>query len=349
MRNKIIYTSFLTIIWSLNSIAQQDKHLSMWNENASQINPGAVGVMDEDARLLTNFRMQWLPLNGNAMRTNTFSFDTKITTSQVSESHLGIGINFYNDQTGDSKLTTNSFSVPIAYNIQIDRKSSFSIGIAPGYYSQSFGGNQTWNNQWNGTTFDQTLPNGETSLQKVSSFDLGSGILFKHKFDVTSHITAGFSVNHLNPSSTSYSSIDNGLFKQFNFHVSATKFDSDRRFGISPQALVSIMGPNKNILIGTYFDHELFESSQRTDYVQRSFISYGFFMRWKDAMVISASFKTSGFKFGLSYDVNLSKLSTATRSSGAIELFLKYSIVSDPNSRIGDKKLFRWKGGGGGL
>lgn len=349
MRYKITYSLVLTAICSLNALTQQDKHLSMWNENAAQFNPGAVGVMDENARLLTNFRMQWLPLNGSAMRTNTFSFDTRITTSQVTESYLGIGINFSNDQTGDSKLTTNSFSVPIAYNIQIDRKSSFSIGIAPGFYSQYFGGNQTWNNQWNGTIFDQTLVSGEASLQKVSSFDLGSGMLFKHKFDATSHITAGFSVNHINPSSTSYSSINNGLFRQFNFHVSGTKFDSQRRFGISPQALVTLMGPNYNILVGTYFDHELFESSQRTNYVQRSFISYGFFMRWKDAFIISAAFKTNGFKFGVSYDVNLSKLSTATRSSGGVELFLKYSIINDPNSKIGDKKLFRWKGGGGGL
>jgi type IX secretion system PorP/SprF family membrane protein len=349
MGTRIIYISILTFILSLNTLAQQDKHLSMWNENAAQFNPGAVGVMDENARLLTNFRMQWLPLNGSAMRTNTFSFDTRITTSQVTESHLGIGVNFYNDQTGDSKLTTNSFSVPIAYNIQLDRKSSLSIGISPGFYSQTIGGNQTWDNQWNGATFDQTLVNGETSLQKASSFDLGSGMLFKHKFDATSYISAGFSVNHLNPSAINYSSNGNGMFRQFNFHVSATKFDSQRRFGISPQALVTLMGPNYNILVGTYFDHELFESSQRTNYVQRSFISYGFFMRWKDAFIISAAFKTNGFKFGVSYDVNLSKLSTATRSSGGVELFLKYSIINDPNSKIGDKKLFRWKGGGGGL
>ena len=123
MGTRIINISFLTFILSMNTLAQQEKHLSMWNENAAQFNPGAVGVMYENARLLTNFRMQWLPLNGSAMRTNTFSFDTRITTSQVTESHLGIGINFSNDQTGDSKLTTTSFSVPIAYKIQLDRKS----------------------------------------------------------------------------------------------------------------------------------------------------------------------------------------------------------------------------------
>ncbi len=343
MRNKITYTLLLTAICSLNAFTQQDKHLSMWNENTSQINPAAVGIMDENLRFLTNFRIQWLPITGKAFRTNTFSFDTKIITSKISDSHLGIGINFYNDQTGDSKFMTNSFSVPIGYNIEIDRKNSFSLGISPGYISQTLiGGNQTWNNQWNGFKFDQTIVNPETYNQKNAGFDIGAGVQYKVAFDATSHITAGISMNHINQK-------QDEMFKQFNFHLSATKFDSYRRFGFSPQVLVSLMGPNNNILIGSSFDHELFESSQRTDYVQRSFISYGFFMRWRDALIITASFKTKGFKFGLGYDLNLSKLSSATRSSGAIELFLKYSIVSDPNAKIGDRKLFRWKGGGGGL
>ena len=346
MRTRIIFTGILAFIWSINTIAQQDKHLSMWNENASQFNPAAVGIMDEDIRLLTNFRMQWLPLSGESMRTNTFSFDAKLIKSKGTDSHLGIGVNFVNDQTGNSKFTTNSFSIPIAYNIELNKMNSFSVGVAPGYYSQTIGGSQTWNNQWNGSSFDQTLSNGETFIPKVNSFDIGTGIQYKIKFDDVSHITACFSVNHLNTAGTNYTSAGTGLFKQFNFHISATKFDSQRRFGISPQALVTLMGPNYNILVGSYFDHELFESSKRTDYVQRSFISYGFFMRWKDAFIISAAFKTNGFKFGISYDVNLSKLSNATRSNGALELFLKYSIVSDQNSRIGDRKLFRWRGGG---
>ena len=58
--------------------AQQDKHLSMWNENPSSLNAGAVGVMDEDVRLLANYRMQWLTLEGQPFTTANFSLDTKV-------------------------------------------------------------------------------------------------------------------------------------------------------------------------------------------------------------------------------------------------------------------------------
>lgn len=350
MRTKIIITSVLTIIGSLNSIAQQDKHLSMWNENASMINPATVGVMDEDIRLLTNFRMQWMAVNGSAMRTNTFSFDAKLMKNKTSGSHLGLGINFTNDQTGDVRLTSNIVSVPIAYNIGLDKKSFFSIGIAPGFYSQTLGtGSQTWDNQWNGTIFDQSIESGETYQAKVSSFDIGAGVQYKYKFNGVSFINLGLGVNHITAPSLGYASLNSNLFRNVNVHVSGTKFNPERRFGISPQLLISLMGPNNYVLVGTYFDHELFESSQRTDYVQRSFISYGFFLRWKDAAVASLAYKFNGFKVGISYDINFSSLNTATKSVGGVEFFLKYSMMADKSNYIHDRKLFRWRGGRGRL
>lgn len=350
MKIKIIISSILTLSCAMNSFAQQDKHLSMWTENLSQINPAAAGVMDEDLRFLSNFRLQWLPLNGNALRTNTFSFDAKLMKNKSSGSHLGIGLNFTNDQTGDVRLTSNIISVPISYNIAIDKLSSISLGISPGFYSQTLGtGNQTWNNQWTGTTFDPSIPSGEVYLAKASSFDIGAGIQYKQKFDANSFINLGFSVNHITSPNMGFKSINSNIYRNVNIYVTGTRFNPIRKFGISPQALVQLMGPNNNILFGTYIDHELFESSQRTDYVQRSLFSYGFFYRWKDALVVSAMYKFSGLKIGMSYDFNVSTLSTATRTSGGLEFFLKYSMMADRANRIHDRKFFRWRGGRGRL
>lgn len=350
MRKTVIITSVLAFAWSTNTFAQQDKHLSMWTENTSAINPATVGVMQEDLRFLSNFRMQWMTLNGDPFRTNTFSFDAKLMKNKTTGSHMGIGFNFYNDQTGDARLTSNVISVPIGYTIALDKLSFLSIGVAPGFYSQSLGsGNQTWDNQWNGETFDPTISNGETNLNAVSSFDIGAGIQYKYKFDLNSHINVGFSVNHINAPSMGYSTLNTNLFRNVNFFITGTKFTPERKFGISPQALVSVMGPNYNILLGTYFDHELFESSQRTDYVQRSFLSYGLFLRWKDAVALSLAYKFNGIKIGFSYDINISQLSSATRSVGGIEFFLKYSMMADRSAYIHDRKLFRWKGGRGRL
>jgi type IX secretion system PorP/SprF family membrane protein len=336
----------------MNSLAQQDKHLSMWNENASMINPAAAGVMEEDMRFLTNFRLQWLTLNGTALRTNTFSFDAKLFKNKAKGSNMGIGLNFTNDQTGDVRLTSNVVSVPISYNIAADKQTFVSLGVAPGFYSQSLGtGNQTWDNQWDTISggFDLTDPSGESFQATASSFDIGAGIQVKHKFDQNSHINVGFGVNHITAPKMGYTDLNMSMYRNMNFYVTASKFNPVRRFGYSPQVLVSLYGPNTNILFGSYFDHELFESSQRTDYVQRSLLSYGFFYRWKDALVVSAAYKFSGLKLGVSYDFNISKLTSATRSSGGLEFFLKYSMMTDRSAYIHDRKMFRWKGGRGRL
>ncbi len=68
----------LSLLLSTIGFAQQDKHYSMWNENLSTLNAGATGVMNEDVRLLANYRMQWLTLSGLPFNSGTFSFDGKI-------------------------------------------------------------------------------------------------------------------------------------------------------------------------------------------------------------------------------------------------------------------------------
>ncbi|MEY4603156.1 MAG: hypothetical protein RIT43_448 [Bacteroidota bacterium] len=336
---------FLSILFcSAWGIAQQDKHYSMWNENPATLNAGATGVMNEDVRLLANYRMQWLTLSGLPFNSGTFSLDGKIKLTN-SYNTIGVGVNFTNDQTGDTRFTSNIVSVPVAFNVALDRMNFISVGLSPGFYMQSVTpGNQTWDNQWNGEEFDQSIPNPEYFINQTSAFDMGAGIYYQYVMDENTHVKGGISMNHINGPKLSYLGMNTGIFRNINFMVSGNKFYTLRKFGISPQALFSFYGPNYNILLGSYFDHELFESSERTDYVQRSFLSYGIFMRWNDALIGSLAYKFNAFKIGVSYDLNFSPLRTVTNSVGAVEFFLKYSALVDRRAYIHDRKLFRWRG-----
>jgi type IX secretion system PorP/SprF family membrane protein len=338
----LIYSSAMIGV----NYAQQDKHFSMWNESQSSLNAASVGMMDEDVRFLANYRMQWLTLTGQAFTTGTFSFDSKIKINN-SFNTIGIGANFTNDLTGDTRITSNILSVPIAFNVALDKQNFVSVGFAPGLYMQSLGsGYQTWDNQWDGEGFDPSLSTGEYYDNSVSSFDMGAGIYYKHIVDENAHVKGGISINHITAPNLSYLGMNTGLFRNVNFMISGSKFSTLRKFAISPQALVSFMGPNHNIVFGSYFEHELFESSERTDYVQKSFFSYGLFMRWNDAVIASLAYKVGGLKLGVSYDLNFSPLKTITKTVGAAEAFLKYSMRIDRSGYIHDRKFFRWKGKG---
>ena len=53
-------------------------------------------------------------------------------------------------------------------------------------------------------------------------------------------------------------------------------------------------------------------------------ISLGCFYRWDDAIVPLLKYQFQNWTFGLSYDVNVSKLARASRTIGAFELTLSY-------------------------
>ncbi len=349
MKIKLIIPT-IAVIFTSQVIAQQERHLSMWNENSSPINPATVADMQEDLRLLTNFRTQWMTLDGKAFITNAFSGEVKLIKNEMNGSYLGLGANLSKDQTGDVRFVSTITSVPIAYHLHLDNQNAISVGVAPGFYSQVISdGNQTWDNQWNGSTFDQAISSGESFRGSTSSFDFGAGIQYKYSPDQNAFLNIGFAVNHINAPELSFTPSGAPIFRTFNFTVSGTRFNQLRKFGISPQALVSIMGPNRNIILGTYFDHEISEGSKRTDYVNGTMISYGFFYRYGDAFIASLMYRYQGLKVGFSYDVNLSKLTPTTKSVGGIELFLKYSMMLDKSSKIHDRKLFRWRNNRGGM
>lgn len=344
---KIYYTLALSLSCTVSSFAQQYRHLSLWNENLSALNPGAVAVMDGDLRATTSFRMQWLGLEGNPWRTNTFGFDAKVFKQKQSESCLGIGLNFTNDQSGDSRMMNNLVSVPINYTISADDNLLFSIGIAPGFYQTSLlNTNFTYNNQWNGSEYNNEMSSGETFAPEMSmfNFDIGAGMHFRYLFEDGSNINLGIGVNHITGPNTSFQQLENKMFRGININASGTKYIPNRRLGISPSLLMQFFGPNHNIVFGTNFDIELFEASKRTDYVQRSFFTWGLHYRVQDALIVDLGFKYKSYKLGACYDFNLSTLTPATRGMGAVELFFTYTMSTDQNGRISDRH-FRWNRG----
>ncbi|MES2799279.1 MAG: PorP/SprF family type IX secretion system membrane protein [Bacteroidota bacterium] len=347
MKKNISYTIAFCLLGAISAFAQQYRHFSMWNENLSALNPGAVAVMDADLKATTSFRMQWMGLEGNPWRSNSFGIEAKLFKQKTTANCLGVGLNFTNDQSGDLGMTNNLLSVPINYTIAAEDNLLFSIGIAPGFYQTSLRNtNYSFNNQWNGVAYDNEMVSGESfgTEMSVINFDIGAGMHFKYIFDDASNINIGIGVNHITGPNMAFQTIDSKMFRGINLSASGTKYIPNRRLGISPSLLMQFFGPNRNVIFGSAFDIELFEASKRTDYVQRSFLSWGIYYRVQDALVGTVAFKFKGYKLGASYDFNVSALTPATRGLGGFELYFTYAMSTDPNSRIHDRH-FRWNRG----
>ena len=99
-----------------------------------------------------------------------------------------------------------------------------------------------------------------------------------------------------------------------------------------PVAAVVLQRNYTEALVGCDVKWYLSESSDRTV----SF-SGGINYRWRDAMLVQLTAEYNSFLFALTYDANISKLTPASKSFGAIELGIVYRMAN--NKRVNRKAM----------
>lgn len=319
---------------SLGSSAQQDRHYSMFYASPMSLNPAATGFFEGKAQFFAGYRNQWRSISADPYTTVSACMDGKVLESKLNGGFLGIGMTFYNDKAGPSRLTSNIYSFNINYALELAKNQKLAIGIQPGFLQRYIGNtNLTWDEQWNGNAFDQNLQSGEYStFQRSSQFDIGAGIYYTANLTDRNSLYIGASATHLLQPSFSLINVPDDLYRKYIFHAGGELGGNHSKFNICPNLLVFTQGPNREISIGTDFKYFLKESSKYTGYYGQSSISVGTYLRLNDAFYTTFFFNTSGFSFGLSYDLNLSKLSLATQGRGGVEMVLRYRISGSNNS-----------------
>jgi type IX secretion system PorP/SprF family membrane protein len=310
-----------------NVSAQQDKHFSMFYASKSQINPATAGFFEGDFQLFTNYRNQWTKVSDNPYRTFSGAFDTRF---DAGNGFIGTGISFYNDMAGASNYSITQIMVPINYAISLNRTSHLSFGLAPGFYQRSMKNtNVTWDNQWTGIAFNNTIDNGETVPNEnlsVGKFDLGAGVYYQGHLNKYSWIAVGVSAAHLTKQKINYFTVDDDLYRKLSFQAYASFSQNNSNFTLKPRFNASWQGPNSYYVLGSGFDFLLKGNSLHTGYFQRTSIEFGTYFRVKDALILNAIFHMSGLAVGASFDLNVSSLNVASHGFGAMEFYLAYKF-----------------------
>lgn len=324
-----------TLLSFAQANAQQDPHFSLWYASPSLLNPAATATMEQDISIFTNYRAQWLTALSSPLRTNAVSGEIKMGNQQLQSGWFGLGAHYMNDATGDAKIISNFVSIPFNYIWEGYENSYFSMGIKPGIINRSLNSDfQTWDNQWNGIAFDNTLLPGEPGATKKTQFDVGAGVYYKKMWRDNSKFDIGFSANHLNAPEQGFRTLSFQTFRQFIFHTSGSIRLDRYRFLLSPQLITMFQGPHRDLILGTSFDFLLSEGSRRTTFVQERTASFGLNYRMNDALIASFMLKWNGFQVGLAYDAALNSTRKATKTAGAIELFVKYSFYKEQRKRF---------------
>ncbi len=322
------YIIVFMLLASFGLQAQQDVHFSQFFSSPLTLNPASAGMFSGDLRGILNYRHQWASVT-TPYTTMAASVDAPVLQN-FGGGKFGLGLNFFKDNAGDSKLSTLNANLSLAYHLDIgdgDGSNYLSVGFQGGMHQRSMAyGALTWDEQWNGDTFDQkinTVDNiGGTSL---SAFDMSTGVHWNYTPSNKTRISSGASLYHLNSPNVGFNEAS-ALRKKLTVHGSGDFTLSNSTMGIMPNFVFVKQGPNQYIDFGGELKFILQEATRFTNYKDEMYFTIGPYLRWGDATYVVSRFNRKGMTLALSYDINLSELTAASSRNGGFEIMLGYKM-----------------------
>lgn len=318
----------------------QDVHFSQMAYSPLTLNPaltGSSGTM----QAIVNYRTQWKSV-ASPYNTIGASFDARLNENKRQKKGIfAMGINFFNDQAGDARISSTNANLHLAYHLVLDKNSKLGAGIYGGFGQRSISpGSGKWGSQFNGSSYDPNLSSGESFLSdRFSYLDVGAGAVYSYK-NSESYMTsnnqrefnAGFAVYHLSKPDYSFLSANNErLYMRFSLFANAVFGIDNTRMSIVPGIYYQRQKTAQELLLGTYFRYMIREESRITGFNKGAFLSLGAFYRHKDALVAKGMLEWDNYSIGLAYDVNISSLITVSNARGGFELFLRYNMTKGNN------------------
>lgn len=331
MRTNRLY--LLCAILLLASTARtQDIHFSQFYETPLLRNPALAGIFTGDYRVQTVYRDQWNSFT-NAYRTGSLNAEYKWPVGRQND-YFTTALEVLFDKAGTAALETTELLPALNYHKSLsdERPMFLSLGFMGGLVEKSIDLSKvTTNSQFNGTAYDPALPNGETILTpNVHYLDGSLGISFNTAYgpDNQNSFYAGFAYHHLNrPKNSFYDNPAVELDPKVVLSFGLRSIFNDYSY-FTLQGDWSRQGPDQETIGGFLYSYKL---NEETDPDQNIF-TIGALVRWKDAFIPVVKLERNSFTMGLSYDVNISPLSTVSDSRGGFELSLSYIGILDRES-----------------
>jgi type IX secretion system PorP/SprF family membrane protein len=182
-----------------------------------------------------------------------------------------------------------------------------------------------------GTGYDPNNPNGEKLPNpKVGQADMGLGINYSSNTgaDNKTNYSIGLAAYHLNrPESNFYGDIA-GVRQQTRLNLNTSiNWLIDETWSAQAQGNFMLQGKYKETILGGLVGRKNDESAN-----ENSLIFYaGLLYRVGDAVIPVVKIDYNELTFGMSYDMNVSKLKAASNLRGGFEIsIIKTGLLSDP-------------------
>lgn len=299
----------------------QDIHLTQFYTNQQNLNPGMVGMYDGAYRAVGNYRHQWPEIN-KPITTGYVAFDKKFF---FFKDEIDAGIILANDNYAGFSLNTTKIFITGAYKKMI-RGHEVRAGIQLGAVIKSTDlSKQTFPDQWvyQDGIFDPNVDNGEQNLNASQAFfDMNLGFAWSHQFKKFKP-TVGFSIFHVTrPKDTYFTTLTERLHTRQSVQA-MVEVPINSSFSAEPKFLYMWTTKVSDMVLGTNIKYHI--KNAMIKHVLVGVLYRGGFGRNSDAVAPVVGFNIKNFDVGLSYDLNVSKLSAQSNLKTTFELSVIYT------------------------
>lgn len=319
----------LSLICGQQAAQAQDPGFSQFFASPLTLNPALTGKFNGVVRVAGNYRNQWPTIN-NAFITSTISVDAPILTGRLPENDTwGIGLMAMTDKTASGILNANYVSFSTAYHkaLDLDGYHSLGVGFQGTYGNQSLDGTRlTFEDglQLDGTWLRSPTEAINSQFVSVHFFDANLGLLYNASTNGNNNFYIGASAYHLNHPKVSFLGVDTiNIPTRVTVHGGGFFPIVGSPSTIYVSALASQQAGARQYVIGGAWS--VAASTDETNPVNFYAGLWGRFTNnTTDALIPYVGLDYSDFSLGLTYDVNISSLQTASQSRGGIEISLIY-------------------------
>jgi type IX secretion system PorP/SprF family membrane protein len=327
---------FIISCFFFNSLNGQDIHFSQFNFSPLTINPALTGSYEGTARIGGIYRDQWRSVVSNPYKTPSFYIDAPIIKGLRAKDWVGFGMTVVSDEAGSTELKTGGSYLSAAYHLALDdkRNKMLTIGFQGGRFQRSVNMNSQE------LRFADELPKeigggglgigagANRDIQgEVNFFHSSIGLLFRTKMADGNALDLGFSAYHV--IGGRYGLIQNtkepveppkpgGKVKNTNtkrpmrltLHGTYLRNLSESLF-VEPSFLMQSTGGATELALQLLFGLPIKENVK---------LRFGPGYRLGDAGQLFLGIDYDQFRAGISYDVNVSALRSASKYQGGFEI-----------------------------
>jgi type IX secretion system PorP/SprF family membrane protein len=324
-------------------ILAQDIHWSQPQAGLLYMNAAFTGINSGFSANM-NYRDQWYSLNAG-FKTYMLGTDYRLGKNHTDRSVFSIGGVFFNDIAGGGKYTVSNGGITMSCILKAGQRTRIGGGLGYNRVRTALQANTlSWGSQFDGQKYDPSLTSGELENRVAVSYsDLNAGVsyIYEEK-DVTAirnhmMLMAGYSVNHFNRPRQLIVGGNDRLSMKHSFYLNAV-LPLNPKISLKPVIFFYREGTMQEITAGSLVSYVLAKPSRIRSSRKEPSLSMGALVRVNDAVIPTMEFSKDDLVFGISYDVNISKLSIASRFRGGLELSVRYIASTIKKSEAQAKK-----------